>query len=113
MRHDVVRHVEPLSEPVFLILVSLSEEPRHGYAILKDVEVLSSRRIRLSTGTLYGSLRRLLEDRWIERIRETDAPRGRLAYRLSAAGRGVLSAEIVRMKVLTRLAATRLARGEA
>jgi DNA-binding PadR family transcriptional regulator len=112
MRHDVRRHVEPLSEAVFLILVSLSEEPRHGYAILKDVEALSNHHIRMSTGTLYGALRRLLDDRWIERIREADAPRGRLAYRLSAAGRGVLNAEISRMKVLTRLASSRLARGE-
>jgi len=112
MRHDVRRHVEPLSEAVFLILVSLSGEPRHGYAILKDVEALSNERIRMSTGTLYGALRRLLEDRCIERFREQDAPRGRQAYRLSSMGRKVLSGEVARMKALTRLASERLARCE-
>ena len=46
MRHVAERHNESLSEPVFLILVSLAEEPRHGYAILQDVEDLSDHRIR-------------------------------------------------------------------
>ena len=45
-----------------LILISLADQPRHGYALLKDVEALSGGRVRLSTGTLYGALRRLLED---------------------------------------------------
>ena len=111
MRYDAARH--PLSEPVLLILLSLAEEPRHGYSILKDVEALSNDRIRMSTGTLYGALRRMLDDRWIERFREPDAPRDRQAYRLSSIGRQVLDAEISRMKVLTRLASVRLARGEA
>ena len=57
----------PLSEPVLLILLSLAQQPRHGYAILKNVEEMSDGRVTLSTGTLYGALRRLLEDRWIER----------------------------------------------
>ena len=113
MRHVVERHNESLSEPVFLILVSLAEEARHGYAILKDVEDLSNRRVRMSTGTLYGALRRLLEDGWIEHFREVDAPRGRQAYRLSSDGKSVLNEEVNRMKVLARLASSRLARGEA
>jgi DNA-binding PadR family transcriptional regulator len=113
MRHVVERHSEPLSEPVFLILVSLADEPRHGYSILQDVEMLSNGRIRMSTGTLYGALRRMLEVRWIEHFQEEDAPRGRQAYRLTASGKNVLSDEVDRMKVLSRLASTRLARGEA
>ena len=50
-----------VSEPVLLILLSLAEQPRHGYAILQDTEQMSEGRVRLSTGTLYGALRRLLE----------------------------------------------------
>ena len=42
----------PLSEAVFLILLSLAEGPKHGYAIMKDVSELSSQRVSLSTGTL-------------------------------------------------------------
>ena len=112
MRHVSERHTESLSEPVFLILVSLAEEARHGYAVLKDVETLSNHRIRMSTGTLYGALRRMLEDGWIEHSREVDAPRGRQAYRLTTPGRKVLNGEVDRMKLLARLASSRLARGE-
>ena len=49
-----------LTEPVLLILLSLADQPRHGYAILQDTHKISGGRVRLSTGTLYGALRRLL-----------------------------------------------------
>lgn len=116
MRHVVTRTSTgplPLTEAVLLILLSMAEEPRHGYAILKDVEGLSQGRVRLSTGTLYGALRRLLDVQWIERFEEDDAPRDRQAYRLTTGGREVLGAEVARMKVLTRAASTRLTRAEA
>lgn len=101
-----------ISEPVLLILLSLAEQPRHGYAILQDTERMSEGRVRLSTGTLYGALRRLLEDKWIERFEDRDTSRGRQAYRLTAAGRRNLQMEVARMKNLTRLAALRVARKE-
>jgi len=112
MRYDASRHKE-LSEQVLLILLSLAEEPRHGYAILKDVEELSGGHIKLSTGTLYGALRRLLEVEWIEYFREKDAPRERQAYRLTTLGRQALDAEVSRMKLLTKVASLRLSRTEA
>jgi DNA-binding PadR family transcriptional regulator len=112
MRYDASRHKE-LSEQVLLILLSLAEEPRHGYSILKDVEELSGGRIKLSTGTLYGALRRLLEEGWIEYFQEKDAPRERQAYRLTSTGRQALDAEVRRMKVLAKVAALRLSRTEA
>lgn len=98
-----------VSEPVLLILLSLAEQPRHGYAILQDTERMSEGRVRLSTGTLYGALRRLLEEQWIERIKERDSSRGKQAYRLTAAGRRNLQMEVNRMKHLTRVAALRVA----
>lgn len=49
------------TEPVLLVLLSLAEQPRHGYSILKDVERMSSGRVMLSTGTLCSALRRLLD----------------------------------------------------
>lgn len=101
-----------VSEPVLLILLSLAEQPRHGYAILQDTERMSDGRVRLSTGTLYGALRRLLEDKWIERFKEQDSSRGRQAYRLTAAGRRNLQTEVTRLKHLTRVAALRVARKE-
>ena len=101
MRHVVER---PISEPVFLILVSLADKPRHGYALMKEIETLSEGRVRLSTGTLYGAIRRLLKDGWIERFAQKDTSRDKQAYRLTAAGRGQLKAEVARMKQLTRAA---------
>jgi DNA-binding PadR family transcriptional regulator len=101
-----------VSEPVLLILLSLAEQPRHGYAILQDTERMSDGRVRLSTGTLYGALRRLLEDKWIERFQERDSSRGRRAYRLTATGRRNLQMEVARMKQLTRVAGLRVARKE-
>lgn len=99
-----------VSEPVLLILLSLAEQPRHGYAILQDTERMSEGRVQLSTGTLYGALRRLLEDKWIERFKEQDSSRGRQAYRLTATGRRNLQMEVTRLKHLTRVAALRVAR---
>ncbi|PYT69947.1 MAG: PadR family transcriptional regulator [Acidobacteria bacterium] len=101
-----------ISEPVLLILLSLAEQPRHGYAILQDTERMSEGRVRLSTGTLYGALSRLLEEKWIERFKEEDTSRGRQAYRLTAAGRRNLQMEVSRLQHLTRVAALRVARKE-
>jgi DNA-binding PadR family transcriptional regulator len=105
--------MEPISEPVLLILLSLAGQPRHGYAILKDVEEMSGGRVVLSTGTLYGALRRLLEDRWIERVKQEDTARGKVAYRLTSAGRSRVEGEVDRMKHITRLAKLRVAAKEA
>jgi DNA-binding PadR family transcriptional regulator len=112
MSHEAMTESLPLSEPVLLILLSLAGDPKHGYSILKDVERMSSGRVVLSTGTLYGALRRLLDDEWIERFEEEESSRGRLAYRLSVLGRRNLQLEIDRMKQITRLASLRVATKE-
>jgi len=98
-----------VSEPVLLILLSLAERPRHGYAILQDTERMSDGRVRLSTGTLYGALARMLEDKWIERFKEQDRSRGRQAYRLTDEGRRNLQMEVSRLKRLARLGTLRVA----
>ncbi|HEX4138468.1 MAG TPA: helix-turn-helix transcriptional regulator [Bryobacteraceae bacterium] len=116
MRHVIDRHdvdIKPLTEPVLLILLSLAGQPRHGYALMKDTEALSNGRVRLSTGTLYGALRRLLDDAWIERFDQEDTSREKQAYRLTASGRRQLQGELDRMKQLTRAAAARLRASEA
>ena len=102
-----------LTEPVLLVLLSLAEQPRHGYAILKDVESISGGRVLLSTGTLYGALQRLLDQGWIERVEEDNTPRDRRTYRLTSRGRRNLQIEIERMRQLTKVAALRIARKEA
>jgi DNA-binding PadR family transcriptional regulator len=100
----------PLTEPVLLVLLSLSEQPRHGYSILKDVEGMSGGRVALSTGTLYGALQRLLSQGWIERFEENEGTRDRRAYLLTSHGRKILQAEVARMKQLTKLASLRTAK---
>jgi DNA-binding PadR family transcriptional regulator len=57
----IVEGQEPLSEPVFLILTSLADGPRHGYGLIRDIEILSGGCVRLGTGTLYGALHHLLD----------------------------------------------------
>ncbi len=103
---------KPLTEPVLLILMSLASQPRHGYALIKDIESLSNHRVRLSTGTLYGALRRLLEDLWIERFEQADTSRDKQAYRLTAEGRRQLRLEMERLKQLTRMGIARLRMNE-
>ena len=102
----------PLTEATFFILVSLAPAPRHGYAILKDVEAISHGRIIFSTGTLYGALTRLLDQGWIERVEAVEtASNGRLkkAYRLTSLGRSILQAEYIRLQSLVTTADKRLA----
>ncbi len=107
-----IPEAKPLSEPVFLILLSLADRPRHGYALMKDIESLSNGRVRLSTGTLYGALRRLLDDAWIEPFKQEDSSREKQAYRLTEMGRAQVHGEVDRMRQLTRAAAARLKANE-
>ena len=105
MSRDSLSRIRPLSEPVLWILLSLAAEPQHGYALMKHVESLSEGRVRMTTGTLYGALARLLEDRWIERFETGDTSRDKQAYRLTAVGRARLRDETARLRQLIRLAA--------
>ena len=106
--HQTAGRVKPLTEPVLLILVSLASKPQHGYALMRDIGDLSQGRVAVTTGTLYGALRRLLEDGWIERFDQEDTSREKQTYRLTAIGLKHLEMELDRMKQVTRMAAARL-----
>lgn len=100
-----VRPDPPLSEATFYILLSMSPSPKHGYAILKEVRFLSGGRVTLSTGTLYGAIRRLLEQGWIERAEDPlpdQTARKRQVYALTRAGRGALDAETGRLRAMVK-----------
>ena len=98
----------PLSEAVFFILLSLLPGAKHGYAIMKDVDALSNARVSLSTGTLYGALKRLLEVGWVQRVDDNDeSGRERKSYILTQLGRGILEAETARMQNLVVVAQKR------
>lgn len=93
----------PLTETTFYILLSLAPGPKHGYAILKDVQAISAGRVVLTTGTLYGAIKRLVEQRWIEKV-ESEQPdetgRPRKEYRLTDLGRNMYKAELSRLQGL-------------
>ncbi len=104
----------PLGEAAFYILLSLGDGEKHGYAILKDVQVFNNGAAHLSVSTLYETLSRLLEQGMIERLAGDvpASPRTRKLYRLSRLGRRVLEAETLRMQNLVEQAQLRLAGGE-
>jgi DNA-binding PadR family transcriptional regulator len=102
----------PLSEAVFFILLSLLPGAKHGYAIMKDVDALSNARVNLSTGTLYGALKRLLEAGWVQRVDDNDETgRERKAYVLTQLGKGILEAETARMQTLVAITRERSSQG--
>ena len=91
----------PLPPPVFHILIALAEGPRHGYAIMREVSERTAGRLRLGPGTLYGSIKRMLEQGLIEEARprpgEEAGDERRRYYRLTRLGRRAAEAEAARL----------------
>ena len=98
----------PLPPATFHILLALAEEDRHGYAIIQDVEARTGGELRLSAGTLYRSVQRMLEQGLIVETRERPAPEEdderRRYYRISLLGTTVAKAEGRRLSELVRMA---------
>lgn len=112
--HQEIDDALPLTEVTTFILLSLVDEPKHGYAIMKDVEGLSEARVQISTGTLYGALSRLLDQGWIARWEADEAQeetpgRPRKTYILTQVGWRVLDAEIRRLRSVVAVAQVRTA----
>ena len=99
----------PLPPAFFHILIALGDDDRHGYAIMQDVSDRTDGQVRMSPGTLYGSIRRMLDEGLIEeRFRAApadDDPRRRY-YRVTKFGRAVAAAEAQRFSMLVRQART-------
>jgi DNA-binding PadR family transcriptional regulator len=93
----------PLTPAVFHVMLSLADGHKHGYAVMKEVTQRSEGRVRLSTGTLYGIVKRLLADGLIVEsvLGTTDR---RQAYRLTPFGRRVALAEAERLRELVQAA---------
>lgn len=102
----------PLREPTFFILLSLADGDKHGYAILKDVELLSQGRVQLSTSTLYEGLARLLDQGLVIGATSSGAAnhpgRPRKIYQLTHSGQQLLDAEFARLQGLVQTAQKRL-----
>ena len=102
----------PLSPPAFHILVALSDQERHGYAIMQDVGARTNGAVKLNAGTLYTTIKRLVDD---DLIVEVDAPADadstderRRYYKLTRLGREVAKAELARLQAIVRGAAVTL-----
>lgn len=98
----VLKKYVPMTETAFYILLSLTR-PRHGYGIIKHVEELSDGRIRLGSGTVYGTLTKMNKDGLITVFADEDR---KTVYEISALGKKVMSVEITRLKELHRNAIT-------
>lgn len=93
----------PLTPTVFHILLAVAANPRHGYAIMQEVNARSDGRVGLGPGTLYGAIRRMCREGLLEK---TDPPAGeqpdprRRYYAITAFGTAAMEAEVERMKRL-------------
>src|SRR5580704_9047983 len=114
------RKLDPLPSAAFNILLALAGEDLHGYAIMRQVEQQTCGRVRLGPGTLYGSLRTLLEATLIEELLEDssgssgpkDSADRRRCYRLTPAGLKLVRAEVESLAQTLRIArAKRILRG--
>lgn len=85
-----------MTETAFYILLSLTQ-PRHGYGIIKHVEEISNGRIRLGSGTIYGTLTKMQKDGVITVF--ADAER-KTVYEITDSGKELITAEIIRLKEL-------------
>jgi DNA-binding PadR family transcriptional regulator len=98
----------PLTPATFQILMALVDGERHGYAIMTEVTERSEHTVRLGAGTLYGSLKRLLEEGLVEEGAErTDPEMGderRRYYRITKFGLSVAKAEARRLEAVVRVA---------
>jgi DNA-binding PadR family transcriptional regulator len=98
----------PLPPASFHILIAVAREDRHGYAIMQDVESRTNGELRLSAGTLYRTIQRMLEQGLIRETRDRPAPElddeRRRYYRITALGEAAARAEARRMSDLLRMA---------
>ena len=101
----------PLPAATFHILLSLVDEDRHGYAIMQEIESRTGGQLRLSAGTLYRSIQRMLEQDLILETKERGAPElddeRRRYYRITPFGTRVAEAEMARFTQLVRMARAR------
>jgi DNA-binding PadR family transcriptional regulator len=108
----------PLTPAVFYILLTLASSEKHGYEIMKQVKQDSQGQVKMGTGTLYGSLKRMLADGLIEEAGSLPAPQAGLPdptraderrryYRLTELGRRAFASELQRYARVVSIAGQR------
>jgi DNA-binding PadR family transcriptional regulator len=108
MRDSKPDSLLPLPTAVFHILIALADRDRHGYSIMQDAAARTGGKVQLSAGTLYSSIRRMLEQGLIEELAESPDPAStderRRYYRLTRFGKRVAAAEVERLSALLQQA---------
>ena len=105
-RRDLASRHLPLSEPVFQILLSLSDDELHGYAIIQDIRQRTQGAVELTASTLYAAIKRLLDGRLITEVQQRpadDDPRRRY-YTITPLGLEVARLETMRLERALRMA---------
>ena len=97
-KHDDLRKYLPLTEATYYIMLTLIE-PRHGYAVMQQVEKISEGTIKVGPGTLYGVFSTLEKEGLIRKVKEEER---RKYYLLTLKGKEVLSAQVKRLEIMTR-----------
>jgi DNA-binding PadR family transcriptional regulator len=92
-----------MTDPTLLVLTSLADGDKHGYAMMEDIQRFAD--VRLGPGTLYGAITRLEQKGWIRPVAAEDR---RQPYAITGAGREFLANELTRMKRIANAAAQRL-----
>ncbi len=104
----------PLTPAVLYILMALAIEEKHGYGIMKQVEQDSEGKVRMGPGTLYGSLKRMMETGYVaESSKQVDPElddQRRIYYKLTDAGKQALATELERYQQVVKLTGQRVAR---
>lgn len=110
-RHREIESLLPLPSATFHILMALADDDRHGYAIIQDVSARTGGALKLSAGTLYRTIQRLLEQGLIVETRDRPAPEDdderRRYYRITPFGTTVARAEAARLTDLVKMARAR------
>ena len=98
----------PLPTAVFHILIALADRDRHGYSIMQDVAARTEGKVQLSAGTLYSSIRRMLEQGLIQELADSPDPSSsderRRYYRLTRFGKRAAAAEVARLNAMLKQA---------
>jgi DNA-binding PadR family transcriptional regulator len=92
-----------MSDPTLLVLASLADGDKHGYAMMEDIEHFAG--VRLGPGTLYGAITRLEQRKWIRPVPSDDR---RQPYTITSAGREFLTAQVERFSRVVKTASKRL-----
>lgn len=104
-KHKAFTKNDPLTPPIFYILLSLATKERHGYDIMKQVEHDSNAKVKLGAGTLYGAIKRMLEANLITEFESDHSIRK--YYKLTEKGRSIFSHELQRYNEAVELAKKR------